>query len=86
MAAAAPHRGRHFKSSPDFPSANPSPLFNVRGEKLFPLSAAKGRFHRNTSFSLGLEVMPGILPRLAMGFPSTSWMSAVKSMGLAPLI
>lgn len=39
-----------------------------------------------TRLSLGLGVIPGILPRLAMGLPSTSCRSAVKSIGLAPLI
>ena len=32
----------------------------------------------------GLLTMPGILPRLAMGLPSTSLMSIVISMGDAP--
>ena len=36
--------------------------------------------------SLELGVMPGSLPLLATGFPSTSWRSAVKSIGLAPLM
>ena len=39
-----------------------------------------------TRLSLGLGVMPGILPRLAMGLPSTSCRSAVKSSGRASLI
>ena len=36
--------------------------------------------------SLGLGVRPGILPRLAIGLPSTSCRSAVKSIGRAPLM
>ena len=40
----------------------------------------------STRFNLGLGVMPGILPRLAIGLPAISWRSAVKSIGLAPLI
>lgn len=39
---------------------------------------------RSTRLSLGLAVIPGIRPRFAMGRPSISLMSAVKSMGLAP--
>ena len=39
---------------------------------------------RSTRLSLGLDVVPGIRPRLAIGRPSISLMSPVKSMGLAP--
>lgn len=39
---------------------------------------------RSTRLSLGLEVIPGIRPRLAIGRPSISLMSPVKSIGLAP--
>ena len=39
-----------------------------------------------TRFSRGLGVMPGILPLLAIGLPSISWRSAVKSIGLASLM
>ena len=36
--------------------------------------------------SLGLGVMPGVRPRLAIGLPSISCRSAVKSIGLASLM
>ena len=39
---------------------------------------------RSTRFNLGLAVVPGIRPRLAIGRPSISLMSPVKSIGLAP--
>ena len=39
-----------------------------------------------TRLSRGLGVIPGILPLLAIGSPSNSCRSAVKSMGLAPLM
>ena len=39
---------------------------------------------RSTTCNLGLGVSPGIRPRLAIGCPSISLMSPVKSMGLAP--
>ena len=46
----------------------------------------RGKNSYITLFNLGLGVMPGILPRLATGLPSTSWRSAVKSIGLVPVI
>jgi len=40
----------------------------------------------NILTSLGFGVIPGILPLLATGSPATSWISAVKSIGLDPLM
>ena len=41
---------------------------------------------RATGRSLGLSVRPGIRPRFAIGRPSISLMSPVKSIGVAPLM
>ena len=41
---------------------------------------------RSTGCSRGDSVMPGIRPRLAIGRPSISLMSPVKSIGDAPLM
>src|SRR6185312_7052969 len=41
---------------------------------------------RSTDFSRGDSVIPGIRPRLAIGRPSISLMSPVKSIGVAPLM
>ena len=39
---------------------------------------------RSSVWSRGLAVIPGMRPRLAIGLPSISLMSPVKSMGVAP--
>ncbi len=49
-----------------------------------PVQAPLRQAARSTLASLGLGVMPGIRPRLAIGRPSISLMSPVKSIGLAP--
>src|SRR5207344_2828741 len=41
---------------------------------------------RSTGRSRGLSVRPGIRPRFAIGRPSISLMSPVKSIGAAPLM
>ncbi len=41
---------------------------------------------RSTDTSLGDSVRPGMRPRLAMGVPSITLMSPVKSIGVAPLM
>ena len=41
---------------------------------------------RSTGWSRGDSVRPGIRPRLAIGRPSISLMSPVKSIGVAPLM
>ena len=49
-----------------------------------PAQTALRQAARSTRLSLGLAVIPGIRPRFAIGCPSISLMSPVKSMGLAP--
>jgi len=50
-----------------------------------PIETASGKVYI-IRFSLGLGVRPGIRPRLAMGRPSISLRSPLKSTGLAPLM
>ncbi len=66
------------------------PVFVVHAEMVARNRASRrqrSRYaDRSTGFNRGESVMPGIRPRLAIGRPSISLMSPVKSIGLAPLM